>query len=137
MTIKDLLRGGKSLFDKREKELLSQIDNTQKQLQISQKETKKARRKVYAYERDGKFQCVTHIIRQTKANISSDTLNKMLLSKGYIERKEVVVKKYFPNDVETISDEDGSVLVHKDTALKVMEDFDVEFESDSQMVMEF
>jgi len=113
------------------------LASIKKQLQISQSETKSAKRKSYGYDRIGNFQCVTNILRNSNADISAEVFNKMLLSKNILIQKEVKVKKYFANEKESIVTKDGNILIHFDSAIKVLEDFDVVFKDDSQIKMEF
>lgn len=134
--IYDILTGDKVLIENEKKVLLDRLDQKEVQLIKAQKEIIEAKRKSYAYTRNGKFQCVTNIIRECNANISSNTLNKILLDKKVIGEKEYTCKKYVANGSESI-EEDGLILVHKDTVIKVMRDYDVDFIEDNQMMMDF
>lgn len=107
------------------------------QLQKKDKQITEAKRKAYAHTREGNYQCVTNIIRDTNAKISSNVLNKILLEKKYLKQKEVTVKKYEANNKESITSLDGNILIHYDTAIAVLKDFEIEFEEDEQMKIEF
>ena len=109
----------------------------QHQLKEKDKQIIEAKRKTYAHSREGKFHCVTNILRDTGANISAEVFNKLLLERKYISQKEVTVKKYIANEKESTTSLDGTVLVHYDTAISILKDFDVEFEEGNQMKMDF
>lgn len=107
------------------------------QLEEKDKQITEAKRKAYAHTRKGNYQCVTNIIRDTSASISANVFNKILLEKKYLNQKEVTVKKYEANNKESITSLDGNILIHYDTAIEVLKDFEIDFEEDEQMMMEF
>ncbi len=132
----DILTGETVLCEKRERELLDQIDYKENQLKIAHKETSKAKREAYAHDRDGDFQCVTNIIRDCKANVGAETLNKILAENNIIIEEDYIAKRYKANEIHSIS-EDGIILVHRETAIKIIKDYNFEYVPDSQMMMDF
>lgn len=132
----DILTGETSLCEKRERELLDRIQFKDNQLQIAHKETEEAHRKTYAFDRDGDFQCVSNIIRDCKANISAETLNKILAENNIIIEEDYIAKRYAPNDIHSIDDK-GIVLVHRDTVMKIIKDYNFEYVPEAQQIMEF
>jgi hypothetical protein len=136
----DILTGEKKLIESQKTELIEELEYKQKyfknQLLAKDKEIEKAKRKAYAYERAGQFQCLTRIIKDSGADISISTLRKILIKEDMVFEKEVAVKVPVPNKKESI-EEDGQILFHKDTVMKIMKEYEVEFKDDDQMLIEF
>ena len=106
--IMDILSGNKHLH-------ISEVSSLKEQLQISQKQTKEAKRKTHAYPRNNGFETVTRIIEDHEANITPHDFNEELVKRGIVESFEVP-KTYYKAPMMS-----GVVpLVHVDTAINIL-----------------
>lgn len=92
--IMDLLMGDKILCQQETKQLQLENKQIQKQLEISQKETIEAKRKIYAYPRNNGFETVTRIIEDYAINITAHDLNEILAKHGLLQVEIIEIKKY-------------------------------------------
>lgn len=138
--IYDILSGNKKVIETEKTELIKEIKIKEvyfkNQLSEKDKEIEKAKRKSYAYERDGNYQCLTRIIKDTNADISVSTLKKILLKEKMVLEKEVTVTVPVANKYESI-EENGQILFNKDSVMKIFSKYAIQSTQDNQLFMEF
>lgn len=96
--------------------LSSEKNQALKQLSISQRETKDAKRKNHAYPRNGGFETVTRIIEDYGVNITPHDLNQLLVKVGVLRVEVVEVNHYKSLQMSGIIP-----LVHTDTVIKILD----------------
>lgn len=132
----DILTGKKSLIENEKKELLEKLDKKDNQLAQAQKEIVEAKRKSYAHDRKGDFQCITNIIRDLDIDTNAVSLNKILLKENVIGKKQYISQKYIANNIDSI-EEDGNILVNKDTVIRILKEYEFNFKGNNQLAFDF
>jgi len=132
--IMDILLGEKHLCDKK----FDFLNNKLEQKESTIKQLKKDRN-VYGRKRGGNMETVTFIINNTEAEISKEAFNVLLCEEGLIS-KDVCdcCNRHEYIAVQGNSEYQGNaILVHYDSAVSVVEKYEVKKVLDNQLMFDF
>ena len=102
-------------------EMKSSLINQGNRLLIEKDKTiRQLQEHVYAKPRGFGFENVFRIIKDYELDISTSDFNKILSSEGIIREESYLATRYIPNGTTSLEN-DGSVVVHVDTALGILQ----------------
>lgn len=130
--IYDILTGDKKLAD-------TELEKLDKKLEQKDKAIKKLQESTYAKVRGHGFETVFRIITEHGIDISASALNKILVDEKLIIKDKCYVCERFDlkdNGVTSMIS-DGSIVVHVDTVLKILNRYNIKRVDEKQMTMDF